>query len=206
MNDRAAFFDATADGYDGNPFHEGVVRDLIEGLATSGPVGLAVDAATGTGAAAVVMVDAVRPSQVLAVDISPAMIRKAQAKAAERGVAKLVTCQVGDAASLPVCDGAADLILCASALHFLGAAALRDWHRALRPGGEVAFSVPMQSDLRPSPAFRKYVTTDIELPDGVDDATQLAVQFGFREARASFTEIMVDGRLRRTLVVHARKP
>jgi SAM-dependent methyltransferase len=57
------------------------------------------------------------------------------------------------AVPFPAEDGSADLLLCASTLHFLGVAAFADWARVLRRGGIAAFTLPWGDRFRPGPPF-----------------------------------------------------
>jgi ubiquinone/menaquinone biosynthesis C-methylase UbiE len=77
-------------------------------------------------------------AQVTATDVSAAMVERLAAKVAERGVGNVATA-VMCAYELAVEDGSLDAIFCANALHVLEAPerALRELHRALRPGGRL---------------------------------------------------------------------
>jgi ubiquinone/menaquinone biosynthesis C-methylase UbiE len=153
---------------------------------------------------------------ILAVDLSPAMIDAGRARAAQAETdaadvaashaadvadthaahvhaadvdAAGIDWRVGAALPLPVPDASLDLILCTSSLHFLGAAALRDWRRALRPGGRAAFSVPAATSFRPSGTFAGLLATDLTLPADAASARELALRAGFSDARATLTTV-----------------
>jgi ubiquinone/menaquinone biosynthesis C-methylase UbiE len=194
------FFDALAPGYDDDAFHPLVAEALINGL-TPGP-SLLVDVATGTGAAAFAALR-LSPGSVLAVDISPAMIELAAEKVPSLDPAKRISWQVGPGVPLPLDDGTADAVVCASALHFLGPAALADWHRVLRPGGQAAFSVPSVHRFRASDEFAAVVAADLQMPGDLAEAAALATAAGFREATADTVTSTVGGRTRSVFVVHA---
>ena len=73
-----------------------------------------------------------------ATDVSAEMVQRLQAKLAEGGVDN-VTVAVRSAYELEVDDGSLDGIFCANALHVMETPerALREFHRALRPGGRL---------------------------------------------------------------------
>lgn len=152
--------------------------------------GVSADVACGSGAAAIALAEARDPKAppVLAIDLSPAMIASGRERAEQAGVADRIDWRVGQAVPLPVPDRSLDLICCASSLHFLGAAALADWRRALRPGGQVGFTLPAASGLRAGGVFAELIATDLELPDSVDAARRLATDAGFVAARAESVE------------------
>ncbi len=200
----AGLFDGVAAHYDEDTFHGLVADALVDGLGRTAPERV-LDVATGTGAAAFAALR-LEPGEVLAIDISPGMIARAETKAVTRDPGKLITWQVASAVPSPVEDDGADAVLCASSLHFLGAAALRDWLRALRPGGRVGFSLPLASTFRPSEAFAAIVPTDLKLPETEDDAAELASEAGFTEVTVKRLDVESGDRVRSVFVVHATKP
>ncbi|CAL9571304.1 2-methoxy-6-polyprenyl-1,4-benzoquinol methylase, mitochondrial [Actinosynnema sp. ALI-1.44] len=197
-------FDAIAAAYDEDDFHQVVAERLVTGIPAP-RAGLVVDVATGTGSAAFAALEHLRPRRVVAVDLSSKMVASAVAKAASLDPAGVVEWSVGNAVPAPVADGTADVVLCASSLHFLGAAAFSDWSRVLRPGGVLAFSVPSAEVFSPSPAFAELVADDIALPTDVAGAARLAEAAGF--VRVSATEVrIVTDRPRIAFLVHAEAP
>lgn len=195
------FFDALAPGYDDDgTFHPLVAETLINGLAPE--PSLLVDVATGTGAAAFAALR-LSPGSVLAVDISPAMVELATAKAPSLDPAGRIEWRVAPGVPLPLDDGTADAVVCASALHFLGPAALADWRRVLRPGGQVAFSVPSVHRFQTSDAFTDVVAADLRMPGDLTEAAALATAAGFREATADTVTSTAGDRTRSVFVVHA---
>jgi SAM-dependent methyltransferase len=146
-----AVFDAAAETYDDDPHHALIARELVAGLQASTHPELVVDVATGTGFAAFAAPDALDPRRVVAVDFSARMIEQAVAKAATADPDGRIEWRVATAVPLDVPAGAADVVLCASALHLIGATALREWRRVLRPGGRVGFSIPVAADFPPRP-------------------------------------------------------
>lgn len=107
-----------------------VVREMLAAL----PVGVAVDAACGTGRHAAYL--ASLGHTVIGVDTSPEMLAVAREKvpAAELHEA--------DLHELPVPDGSADLVVCALALTHVPdlERALAEFVRVLRPGGHLVLS------------------------------------------------------------------
>jgi ubiquinone/menaquinone biosynthesis C-methylase UbiE len=76
--------------------------------------------------------------RVVAVDLSPAMIRQARRSAEEKRT-RNIDFILGDAGNLPVEDGEVDAAFCVMVLHFLErpAEAVRELCRITRPGGSV---------------------------------------------------------------------
>lgn len=99
--------------------------------------GSAIDVATGTGKLALELADRVGPfGRVVAVDLAPAMIRRASS--VHRDVVQLEF-RVGNALALPVGDGAFDAATIAFGLRNLSdfEAGFREMCRVVRPGGRV---------------------------------------------------------------------
>ncbi|MFN8032730.1 MAG: methyltransferase domain-containing protein [Mycobacterium sp.] len=91
------------------------------------------DIACGTGILASRIVAELHPEQVYGVDMSDGMLRQARARSADVRWGK------GPAEQLPFDDAALDAVVTTSAFHFFDQpAALREFHRVLRPGGLVA--------------------------------------------------------------------
>ncbi|MFF0146779.1 methyltransferase family protein [Amycolatopsis sulphurea] len=193
-------FDAQAPGYDADSFHPLVADTLVDGL-SPGP-SLLVDVATGTGAAAFASLR-LDPAAVLAVDFSPAMIEQAHRKAARLDPGGRISWQVAPAVPLPLDDSSADAVVCASALHFLGAAALADWRRVLRPGGQLAFSISLAQRLHRNGAFGELMPQDLTLPSTADEAAALATDAGFVSATARTVTSHDGDRVREVFAVFA---
>jgi len=195
----AAMFDGQAEAYDEDTFHPAVAAALVDSL--TGEPGTIVDVACGTGAAAFAVLRHA-PRRVLAVDFSAAMIAKATAKAVALDPDGRIEFTVGSAVPLPVAAGGVDAVVCASALHFLGAAAVRDWLRVLRPGGQVAFSISDAARFTPSPDFVALLG-DLVIPDTEDKAAALATDRGFGTATARRFTVTAPDRTRSVFLVHA---
>lgn len=125
MRDAAVFhrlapvYDLFAPGPDGEALRDAVAE-------ASGAVDLVLDLAGGTGRIAPVF-----DARVVVVDAAPGMLREAR----DRGVDALQ----GDAASVPLVDGAADAVVIHDAFHHVpdAAGALEAAARVVRPGGVV---------------------------------------------------------------------
>jgi SAM-dependent methyltransferase len=125
-------FGTVADLYDGvRPDYPDEVYDAIEAVA--GPIdGMAViDLAAGTGLQTRAL--ARRRARVTAVDPDIGMLRKL------RSTAPAIPTVAGRGEQLPLRDGIADLVVCATAWHWLHTSdALAEIRRVLRPGGHLA--------------------------------------------------------------------
>ena len=180
----AARFDAAADTYDDDPHHLAIARQLVACLRPVAEPDLVVDVATGTGFAAVTALETLAPRRVLGIDVSPRMIEKAAAKT--EGDDR-VEWRVAPAVPLDLPDAAADVVLCASALHLIGASAPPEWRRVLRPGGQAAFSVPVAADFHPSPEFAASLPADLRVPADEAGAERIARAAGFGSVRVTCT-------------------
>jgi ubiquinone/menaquinone biosynthesis C-methylase UbiE len=104
----------------------------------------ALDIATGTGHTAFALSPHVR--EVVALDLTPAMLDEARGLAAKRGITN-VRFIVGDAHELPFDDGSFELVACRRAAHHFNdlPRALREMRRVLVPNGRLVIddrSVP----------------------------------------------------------------
>ncbi len=101
------------------------------------------DIATGPGTVARLAAEQVGPQgRVVGADFSEAMIAIAKAKPQTAGAAR-IEYVVSPAAPLPVEDAVFDVVTCQQGLQFFPdrAAAIREMHRVLKPGGRVAAAV-----------------------------------------------------------------
>jgi ubiquinone/menaquinone biosynthesis C-methylase UbiE len=196
-----AAFDAVAEAYDDNLEHAQIAGALV-GLIEPAEAELIVDVATGTGAAAFAALKALVPTRIIAIDVSAGMLDVARRRAVAEDPDQRIEWMLCSAVPLPIDDDSADLVLCASSLHFLGRGALPDWYRVLRRGGQAAFSLPAKSSFSPSPHFRRLLPgTGLRLPASADDAKRLLESTGLRLRYA--VNIQVGGR-RVVLVVAAK--
>jgi len=145
-------FSLVADGYD-NPalrFFPLAGDQLADRLnLRSGECVL--DIATGTGAFAISAGQRVQSEgRVQAIDLTEAMIKKAEANVSRTALGNIVF-HVMDAEQLEYCEGYFDAIGCSFGLFFLKdmPAALKSWFRFLKPGGRLMFTSFSPSALQP---------------------------------------------------------
>lgn len=128
-------YDWWAPGYDEQPnqileIEAPIVREILRGL----PVGVALDAACGTGRHAAYL--ASLGHSVIGVDRSLGMLARAREKVPQGQFYE------GDLQALPLADDSVDLVVCAIALvHFPDLARpFEEFARVLRPGGQLVVS------------------------------------------------------------------
>jgi ubiquinone/menaquinone biosynthesis C-methylase UbiE len=128
-------YDSWAPSYDGQSnqlleIEQPIVREMLDGL----PVGVALDAACGTGRHAAYL--AALGHTVIGVDSSRGMLEHARAKVPQGEFHE------ADLHELPLADDSVDLVVCAIALVHLAdiAAPFREFARVLRPGGHLVVS------------------------------------------------------------------
>ena len=149
---------------------EAACRRLVATLAYALPAGgVIVDAGNGLGVQDRLIAELVQPRRLVAVNITEWQLTAGRRRLAAAGAAPVV----GDAARLPIADGAADgIISVEAAFHFSSRRAFFDQcYRVLRPGGVVTMS-----DI----ATRRWPREPVELLSGL---TQLRV-FGLRRSAA----------------------
>lgn len=116
------------------------LRDRILELATPKASDVAVDIGAGTGLLTLPVARATQ--QMWAIDISPAMCEYLRARVASAGLEN-VELATASAASLPLVDGCADVVVSNYCFHHLDddgkRRALAEVHRVLRPGGRLVF-------------------------------------------------------------------
>jgi ubiquinone/menaquinone biosynthesis C-methylase UbiE len=143
-------FNALAHTYDVMRFLSLTAARLVD-LAQLNRGTRVLDVATGTGEVALLAARAVGPAgTVIGIDLSPGMLARARAKAAQAGLSQ-VEFREGDALRLDLPDESFDVVLSASSLFILPdmAAAVREWRRVLAPGGRLGFSSFGPSFLQP---------------------------------------------------------
>jgi ubiquinone/menaquinone biosynthesis C-methylase UbiE len=112
------------------------VLDWIDGLAFA-PGSQALEIGCGAGFTSIALAE--RGFGVQAVDISEAMVQQARQNAAERGVAHLLTVEVGDVYSLAFEGGSFDLVIAIGVFPWLAETelALQEMARVTKPGGYI---------------------------------------------------------------------
>lgn len=109
------------------------------------PGARALEVACGSGGVTCLMA-AETGASCIGVDINPHGIEAARARAKSLGMTERVSFQVVDAsAPLPFEDASFDAVFCNDSVNHLPdrLAVLRDWRRALRPGGRLLFTDPI---------------------------------------------------------------
>jgi len=105
------------------------------------------DIACGTGILADRIARELNPDEIYGVDMSDGMLEQARQRSSA------VTWRKGPAEQLPFDDGTLDAVVTTSAFHFFDQpAALRDFHRVLRPGGVAAVATMSPRIQWPIPA------------------------------------------------------
>jgi ubiquinone/menaquinone biosynthesis C-methylase UbiE len=132
-------FGAAADRYRVSRYHQDAPDlDAMLGAASLRGDERVLDIGTGTGHTALAFAPSV--AQVVALDLTPAMLEQARGLAEERGIDN-VRFEQGEAERLPYPDGSFDVVTCrVCAHHFRDVrAALREAARVLRPEGQLLF-------------------------------------------------------------------
>lgn len=146
-------FGASAAAYVASPLHaagEDLDRLLAWGTARRGDRVL--DVATGEGHTALAFAGIAR--RVVACDLTEPVLRAARGHVEARGVTN-VPFVAGDAGALPFRDGSFDVVTCRTAAHHFAdvAAAVRQVHRVLRPGGALLLQGILGHDDAEASAF-----------------------------------------------------
>lgn len=127
----------------GDSFHPGGISltEHLGALLHLGPEQRVLDVASGQGSSAIALAQRYG-CQVLGIDYAAQAAMSAAQAATEAGVTHLVTFLQGDAECLPVPDESFDAIICECALCTFPnkAAAVAEWWRVLKAGGQVGLS------------------------------------------------------------------
>lgn len=150
-SEQERFFTEEAEGYERDvvqsSFYQALDDLTVHRWGASLPAGSVVlDVGAGTGRVALRLAE--RGHHVIALDLTEALLRRAQKKADNAGV--IVDTLIADAEQLPVVDGGLDAVAVHGVLHHLTAPALVIGHagRALRDGGHWFSLDPHRSPLR----------------------------------------------------------
>lgn len=139
-------FDKWAQGYDRSRLNELIffptIRLCLEEISRwqelrgGGPFDM-IDVGCGTGTLLTHLARQSEPRRLVGLDFSPVMIERLDAKIAEQNLAPRLSALQGDAEHLPFDDGAFDILTCCNSFHHYPhqAAAVREFHRVLRPDG-----------------------------------------------------------------------
>jgi ubiquinone/menaquinone biosynthesis C-methylase UbiE len=147
-NRRAAHFDEDFGHSIGSSAERAAWDRVLDLFVPKGGALEALDIGCGTGFLSLEL--ATRGHRVTGLDFAPAMLEKARAKAAERGMP--IRFEEADAEALPFPSASFDLSVSRHLLWTLPhpEAALDEWVRVLRPGGRLVV-VDGQADLGPAP-------------------------------------------------------
>ncbi|MEU0513822.1 class I SAM-dependent methyltransferase [Amycolatopsis sp. NPDC006125] len=119
---------------------EPVARQVVDEAAITAR-DMVLDIATGTGNAALL---AATRARTIAVDFEPALVRIGATRSAAVGWL------VGDAAALPIADGAADVVLSVFGVMYAPGSAARELARCTKPGGRVVLASWVPGSLLPA--------------------------------------------------------
>lgn len=113
-------------------------RRTVNAVAKSAPATI-LDVATGTGDLALALAKRIPAAQIVGVDLSAEMLRVAEKKVGERGMAAQIVLQQGDAEHLEFDDGSFDAVTVAFGVRNFEdiASGLREMRRVLKSGGQL---------------------------------------------------------------------
>jgi ubiquinone/menaquinone biosynthesis C-methylase UbiE len=158
------------------------------------------DVATGTGAVAVPLAQAVGPSgRVTGIDISAGMLDKAEVNIRKMALENIDLHEM-DAGHLAFRRDYFHAVVCSYGLFFLPdmAGALREWVRVLRPGGKLAFTSFESSAFQPmlDDLVERVRACGVQLPEAAFDALRISSLDHCREllANAGLTGIHAECR------------
>ncbi|RIK10621.1 MAG: arsenite S-adenosylmethyltransferase [Acidobacteria bacterium] len=154
-------------------------------LASIRPGEVILDLGSGAGIDCLIAAKKAGPGgQVIGVDMTPEMVEKARANAAEAGVEN-VEFRLGEIEHLPVADSSVDLVIsnCVINLAADKGQVFKEIHRVLKPGGRVAISDTATRSPLP-PEMLDFVSTFIGCGDNtllVDEYRSVLQSAGLRD-------------------------
>lgn len=175
-----------------------------QAIADLDPGETVLDLGSGAGFDCFLAANAVEPSgRVIGVDMTPEMVEKARANAAENEVDH-VSFRLGEIEHLPVADGIADVVIsnCVVNLSPEKPQVFREAFRALRPGGRLAIAdvvqtAPFPTEVRRDPdslaACVAGASTIADLETMLADAGFTAVEIAPKDDSESFIREWADG-------------
>jgi SAM-dependent methyltransferase len=124
------------------------LTDWTIGLLDLHPGDRVLDVGCGSGMAVRLLAGAVPDGSVAGVDYSPEMVRQATRRNAAEVVAGRVQLRHGDAMNLPYPDASFDVVVAIETFYFWPdpVRGLREAHRVLRPGGQLAVTLEMSRE------------------------------------------------------------
>jgi SAM-dependent methyltransferase len=198
----AAYYDGFADVYRTwwAPIIAPAARGLLDRLGEAIPAGdspTIVDVGTGTGTVAIEALRRWAHARVIGIDPASRLLEFARAEAEAAGLQHRLTTRVGEADRLPLPDASADAVTCTFVLQLLAdrAGAVREAHRALRPGGVYA-TLTWRSDEDPfepeqilGDVLEDLGITPPERPDGIGESYASAHEAADEMRTAGFRSV-----------------
>jgi trans-aconitate methyltransferase len=118
---------------------------------------MVLDLGCGPGAQTLVLAEALPEAEILAIDVLPTMVERAQKRILDAGLAGRVRAETGDMADPPVSPASQDLIWCEGAIYFMGVQnALETWRPLLRGEACVAFTEAIWLTDSPTDEIRQW--------------------------------------------------
>jgi ubiquinone/menaquinone biosynthesis C-methylase UbiE len=158
-----------------------ITKELAE-LCHVGSDTRVLDVASGTGEAGCFLAETFQ-CQVIGLDASEAMVRRAQRKGAERGLN--VEFERGDAERLPFAPGSFDVVVCECTVCYLDTeATIREMVRVARPGGYVGIHDLCWKERAPADLRRRLAEIEREQPETLRGWKELFERAGLVEVVA----------------------
>jgi len=122
-----------------SPFAKDFYREVVEEICARFPSGRVLDIGTGPGVIPIAMALKSNGLEIVAIDISQAMVEIAGKNAVEAGASDRVKFQYGSAEKIPFTDGSFDLVLATLSFHHWARPyeCLKEVYRVLKARGEL---------------------------------------------------------------------